>query len=375
MLLVLLLVVGACAADDAADTTAEETATEPADTEQTETEADTEATEATEEETEADATEEETEGEATEGEGSITIYSGRSEELVGPLLERFTEATGIEVEVRYGDTAELAATILDEGQNSPADVFFGQDAGALGALRAEGLLTELPSDITDEVDARFRATDGTWVGASGRARVLVYSTDLVTEEELPDSVFELTEEQWNGRVGWAPTNGSFQAFVTAMRISEGEDVTRDWLEGMIANDVQVYSNNGSQVEAAAAGEIAIGLVNNYYLARMAAENPDIAAANHFLPGSDIGSLINIAGAGILATSDQTDLAEEFVAYLLGEEAQTYFAEETYEYPLAAGVEADAFLPSLDEIGSPEIDLSDLADLQGTLDLLVEVGAI
>lgn len=327
----------------------------------------------------ADATEDATEDEAVDadaGDGEpLTVYSGRSEELVGPLLEDFTAATGVEVEVRYGDTAELAATILDEGGNSPADVFFAQDAGALGALQDEGLLTDLPQETLDLVEARFRSADGQWVGASGRARVLVYSTELLDEDELPASILDLTGEEWTGRVGWAPTNASFQAFVTGMRLQLGEDEARAWLEGMIANDVQTYENNSSQVEAAGAGEIAVGLVNNYYAIRTLAENPDLPVANHYLPGEDVGSLINIAGAAILGTSDQTDAAQTFVDYLLSEEAQTYFAEETYEYPLIGGVEPAGDQPSLAEVASPDVDLSDLADLQGTLDLLVDVGAI
>lgn len=321
--------------------------------------------------TEADATEADATGEA----GALTVYSGRSEELVGPLIEAFRADTGVEVEVRYGDTAELAATILDEGDNSPADVFFAQDAGALGALQAEGVLTELPQETLDLVEERFRSTEGNWVGASGRARVLVYSTELVEEADLPESILDLTDEEWAGRVGWAPTNASFQAQVTAMRVLLGEEETAAWLEGMIANDVQVFDGNAPQVEAAGAGEIAIGLVNNYYLPRTLAENPDLAAANHFLPGTDVGSLVNIAGAGILGTSDQTDVAEQFVAYLLTEASQTYFAEETYEYPLIDGIDPIGDQPSLDEVVSPDVDLSALADLQGTLDLLVEVGAI
>lgn len=331
-------------------------------------------------------------GDATEGGGSgsspaasappadaesdaLTVYSGRSEELVGPFLERFTEATGIEIDVRYGDTAEVAATILEEGDNSPADVYFGQDAGALGALDKEGVLAELPGDLTGLVDERFRSEDGTWVGVSGRARVLVYSTELVSEGELPDSVLDLTGPEWAGRVGWAPTNGSFQAFITAMRLTLGDEATQQWVEDMIANDVQVFENNSTQVTAAGAGEIAIGLVNHYYLFGALAEDPDLPAANHYLTGGDPGALVNVAGAGILATSDQPDESTELVRYMLSEEGQTYFAEETYEYALVDGVSNSADLPPLDEVQAPDVDLNDLDDLAGTLELLQAAGAL
>jgi iron(III) transport system substrate-binding protein len=307
--------------------------------------------------------------------GPLTVYSGRSEELVGPLFEQFTEASGIEVEVRYGDTAELAATILEEGGNAPADVYFGQDAGALGALAGEGRLRELPDDALAAVDERFRAADGTWVGVSGRARVLVYSTDLVDADELPASVLDLTDERWRGRVGWAPTNGSFQAFVTAMRVELGDEETRTWIEGMLANDVRVYEKNSPIVEAAGRGEIEIGLVNHYYRYQLGAEDPSLAAENHFFEGGDVGSLVNVAGVGVLETTDQPQGAEELVAFLLSQEAQAYFAAETYEYPLVDGVPADERLPELATIETPELDLGSLEDLQGTLELLRESGAL
>jgi iron(III) transport system substrate-binding protein len=294
---------------------------------------------------------------------------------VGPLMEQFTAAACIEVEVRYGDTAEMAATILEEGANSPADVYYGQDAGALSALSSENRLAELPAQTLEPVEERFRAQDGTWVGTSGRARVLVYSTELVEEDELPSSVLDLTDERWRGRVGWAPTNGSFQAFVTAMRLEIGDDATSEWVEGMIANDVRTYERNGPIVEAAGRGEIEVGLVNHYYLYQYLAEDPDFAAANYFFDGGDVGSLVNIAGAGVVDTSDQHDAARAFVDYLLSDEAQTYFAEETYEYPLVGGQTPDDSLPPLEEIETPDVDLGSLEDLQGTLELLRQAGAL
>ncbi|MGB9738371.1 extracellular solute-binding protein, partial [Chloroflexus sp.] len=199
----------------------------------------------------------------TQTPAKLVVYSGRSESLVGPFFTQFTEATGIPVEVRYGDTAELAATILEEGANSPADLFFAQDAGALGALAAADVLIPLPTDVLNQVEARFRSSDGRWVGISGRARVVVYNTNKLTEADLPRSITGFVDPQWRGRVGWAPTNGSFQAFITAMRVQLGEEATRKWLEGMIANEVKTYERNAAIVQAVAAGEIDVGFVNHY----------------------------------------------------------------------------------------------------------------
>ena len=307
--------------------------------------------------------------------GPITVYSGRNEDFVGFIFDDFEAATGIEVAVRYGDTAELAATIVEEGAASPADVYFAQDAGALGALQAQGLLTALPEDILDAVEPIFRSREGEWTGTTGRVRVLAYNTDNVDPAELPDSVLDLTEPEWQGRIGWAPTNGSFQSFVTAMRLSEGDDVTREWLEGMLANGAVEFPNNTAIVEGVSRGEVDLGITNHYYLYRFLAEDPDFPVDNHYLPG-DIGGLVNIAGVGVLASSDAQAAAFELVRYLLSEEVQTFFGQnaDTIEFPVIEGVEAPG-LPSLTEIDPPDVDLSNLEDLQGTLQLLQEVGAL
>lgn len=310
--------------------------------------------------------------------GDLTVYSGRSEELVAPLLEQFETDTGITVNARYGDTAELAALILEESDADQvqADVFFAQDAGALGAVADAGLFATLDDAVLERIDPRFRDDEARWTGVSGRARVLAYSTDRLSESDLPASITELTDPVWSGRIGWAPTNASLQAFVTAFRQLEGEDAARAWLEGIVANEPVVYESNTTAVEGVAAGEVDLALVNHYYLMRLLTENgPGYPVANHFLPGGDLGSLVNIAGAGILASSQRADAAAQFVDYLLSDDAQTYFAEQTYEYPLVEGIAADERLPGLDEIESPDIDLNDLADLQGTVELMRDAGAL
>ncbi len=287
----------------------------------------------------------------------------------------FTEATGVEVEARYGNTAEMAAAILEEGKNSPADVYYAQDAGALGAIEAAGLFAPLPAETLAIVDPRFRSSDDKWVGITGRARVLAYNTDELAADTLPATVQELTGDAWSGNVGWAPTNGSFQSFITAMRITDGEDAAREWLQGMIDNGSVVFEGNSDIVRAIAAGEIAAGLVNNYYIYEISAEEGEIPVANHFFEAGNVGSLVNVSGLGVLNTSANAEGALALADYLLGEEAQTYFAENTYEYPLLAGVPTAEGLPPLAELDSPDIDLSSLSDLEGTLALLAEVGLV
>jgi iron(III) transport system substrate-binding protein len=308
--------------------------------------------------------------------GTLTIYSGRSEELVGPLIERFKTESGLDVQVDYAGTTDLAATILEEGDASPADVFFAQDAGALGAVAAEGRLAPLPEATLGLVDTRFRADDGNWVGVSGRARVVIYDTRTLAEADLPTAIEEFIDPAWKGRIGWAPTNASLQTFITAFRLMKGEEAAKTFVEGIVANEPKVYDGNDAVLAAVAAGEIEVGFVNHYYLMRQLKEQGEsFPVRNHFLDGGDPGALVNVAGAGILTTSKNPTAAQAFLDFLLSVESQEYFATETSEYPLIEGVPADPGLPALSELRSPDIDLSDLSDLEGTLKLLQDAGAL
>ena len=309
------------------------------------------------------------------GDGTITVYSGREEELVAPLFDRYEEETGTELEVRYGDTAELAATLIEEGDNSPAEVFFSQDAGALGALENEELLAELDDQTLNRVAERYRSQDGRWVGTSGRARVVAYNSEKLSESDLPDSILDFTDSKWKGRIGWAPTNGSFQAFVTAMRLTEGEEATEDWLRGIAANDPVVFDDNEAIRDAIASGEIDLGFINHYYVAQAIEEEGEDYPVRVYHPrGGDVGSLINVAGAGIVAAGDNEDAAE-FVEFLLTEGSQRFFSEETKEYPLVDGIPADPAVVPLEQIEQPAVKLGELDDLEGTLELLQRSGAL
>lgn len=307
--------------------------------------------------------------------GELVIYSGRSEDLIAGVIDVIESEGEIDAQVSYGSTGEMAIKILEEGTNSPASLFIAQDAGALGQLANEGRLAPLPDELLSRVDPRFVSPDGLWVGLSARARVLIYNTDMVAEADLPASLLDLADERWAGQVAWAPTNASFQSHVTALRQELGEEATREWLLAMIDNGAVAYEGNSQIVTAVSNGEIATGLVNHYYLWEKIAEEGEQPAANHYFPNGDVGSLVNIAGAAILAESPNPDQALRALDVLLSDEAQRYFAENTSEYPLIAGVEPKADLPPLAEIETPDIDLTDLADLEGTVALLTEVGLL
>ena len=328
--------------------------------------------------TSAPATEAPAEVEPTEEKDrTLTVYSGRSQSLVHPILEAFGEYSGVDIRVKYAGSASTAATLLEEGDNTPADVVFLQDPGSLGSLAAAGMLAELPQGTLDKVDSRLRDPNGQWIGTSGRARTIIYNTETIDPAgDLPASILDFTAEEWKGRVGWAPRNGSFQSFVTALRLQIGEEGAREWLEGMKDNDAREYPNNVSIVQAAANGEVDVGFVNHYYLERFLEEHgPEFKARNHFIGNGDPGALVLVAGAGILEASENRETAEEFIEFLLSEPAQMYFTSEVKEYPVSAGVEPEGDLPPIASLDPPDVDLGSLSDLQGTIDLLREVGVL
>ncbi len=308
-------------------------------------------------------------------ENKIVVYSGRSEELVKPLIEQFSTDTGIKVEARYAGSGEMAAQLITEGDKSPADVFLSQDAGALGAVAKAGLLAPIDAETLAAVPAQYSAADGMWVGVSGRARVLVYNPTLAPNP--PDTIDGLLAPEWKGKIGFAPSNASWQAFVTGLRVLRGDDGAEQWLRAFKAQDPQAFENNVAVRDAVDSGQVALGLVNHYYLYELIhAKGADaVVAQNKFMAPGDPGGLVNVAGVGVLKSAPNPEGAQAFAAYLVGESAQKYFATETAEYPLAAGVAPSAEMPPLADLQPPAVDLSDLDDLEATQELLVKTGLL
>lgn len=307
---------------------------------------------------------------------SVTIYSGRNEDLIQPILDQFTEATGIGVEVKYGDSADLALLIDEESaaDNVQADVFLSQSPGSIGFLEQGDRLATLPDETLALVEESVRDDEGKWIGFSGRQRVLVYNTELVDPADLPESVFDLTEPQWKGQVGVAPSNGSFQDFVTAMRATEGDDVTMAWLEGLADNDPVSYPKNSAIVAAVGRGEVEVGLVNHYYNYRALEEDPGQPSANHHFPNDDPGATLIVTGASILNGTDRAAVAAQLIEFLLSPEGQQYFAAETFEYPLAIGEPPPANLPPLDFAALGAVPFEDLAGgLEQTRQMIADSG--
>lgn len=306
---------------------------------------------------------------------SLVVYSGRAKQLVEPLVEKFQAESRIEVDVRYGGTAQLALAIQQEGKRSPCDVFWAQDTGALEQLTSDKLFVKLPAELVDQTLPPFRSPEQTWIATSARARVLAYAPARVSASDLPKSVFDLTDPRWKGRIGWSPANASFQAFVTGMRAKYGEEKTTAWLTGVRDNEAKAYARNSPILDGIAAGEIDIGILNHYYLRQVKKERPDFPVEQTAFAERDLGNLVFVAGAGVLQSSRKQEFAQKFLAFLLREESQKYFINDVSEYAVTA---ADSAAPGTAEKSpltkaAPEIRYSDLKDLEGTLRLLRQVG--
>ncbi len=305
----------------------------------------------------------------SDDEETITVYAGRSQNLIGPLLERFAEDTGIDVRVRYGGSTDLALLLQEEGDRTPADVFISRSPGPIGFLAERGLLAELDDDVLGLAPS---SPSGYWVALTGRQRVLVYNKEPFDPADLPTSIYELTDEKWLGRVALAPTNGSFQDFFTLFRLSDGDDAALTWLKTLHDGGAPVYPNNVSIVQAVARGEIELGLVNHYYNLRIQVEDPSTPSENHRFRDGDPGGVTIATAIGATASGNK-DVAQKLIRFLTSKVAQEYFGQANFEYPLATGVELEGVnaeppgpihLGEFDRLGT---------SLERTIELIREAG--
>lgn len=307
----------------------------------------------------------------------LTLYSGRGEPLIAPIISAFTAETGINVNVRYGGTAELAILLQEEGDATPADLFWAQDAAALGAVA--DLFQTLPQETLDRVPAAYRDNDGRWIATSGRGRVLAYSTERVSAEELPATMAELVDPKYKGRIALPPTNGSFLAHVAALRVVAGDEAAQEWLNGIAANEPVIVRNNTAAIQAIGDGEADYAVTNNYYLVRFKRAAADFPVNQMLFPTEgDIGNLLLVAGMGVMAPSQNSAEAVAFIDFLLSDAAQQFFSGEVAEFPVTGRViptRVDDI--SLDDVirMAPAVDLNTIGDLEGTLELVREAGLL
>ena len=317
--------------------------------------------------------------------GELVIYSGRSKALVDSLVERYRQQTDATVSVRYGDDAQLLAALNEEGDQSPADVFWANTPGALGNAIDNDLLTTLPDSLLDR-PARFTPSGGRWVPITTRFRVLAYNADTVDPNDLPASVADLpTMTDMEGRIGWTPTYSSFQDFVTALRTLEDDATASEWLQGIEALNPKSYPSNTPMIQALAAGEIDVALTNHYYVLRLkhgdaksdATPQPGAPVETYHFAEGDVGNLALVTGAGVLQTSDQSAEAQKFLRFLLSDGAQQFAAQTLNEYPVVEDVSVQPYMMPVNEALrlSPTFDFERLKELDATLDLLRAEGLL
>ncbi len=332
-------------------------------------------------------------------EDELVVYSGRSQGLVDPLVQDFKEQTGVNIEVRYGNDAELLAVMSEEGDQSPADIYWANTTGALANASQEGKLVALPDSLTSK-PASYTSSSGEWIPVTVRFRTLAYNPNEVDPNDLPESVMGLTGmEELDGRIGWTPTYSSFYDFMTSMRLIEGEDIAKEWLGGMQNLNPKSYSSNTPMLQALAGGEIDIALTNHYYIFRMkhggaggeysdtdsdsdtsmesGEANPDANVKMYHFAEGDVGNLAMVTGAAQLTTAQNSEKAQRFLSFLLSQHAQEFAAESVHEYPVIRDIELPDYMLNAEEAFelSPEYDYEQLKQLEGTLNLLREVGLI
>jgi iron(III) transport system substrate-binding protein len=305
--------------------------------------------------------------------GTLTLYSGRGSPLVSPLLDYIEDQyDGFTVDTRYEASTTLANEIETAGSASDADAFFSVNAGALGLLDDAGRTVTLPDEVQEMVPQQYRANDGAWTGTSGRARTIPYNTEELSDDDVPNDIFAVPDTEFAGNMGWAPSYGSFQGFLTAMRVMNGRSEAKSWLEAMLDAGVQRYNDEYVVSRAVANGELSAGFANHYYIQRVLANRPDAPLATAFTE-NDAGAIFNVAGACVVDSTSDEELSTNFVRHLLSAEAQEYFATRTFEYPLIPEVEPVGDLPPVDDLATPDFDLAQLSDIGPTIDLMREVG--
>jgi iron(III) transport system substrate-binding protein len=308
--------------------------------------------------------------------GPLTLYNAQHDDLIEAMVAGFTEETGFEVEIRSGDDSELANQIVQEGEASPADVFVTENSPSIDLVADEGLLSPVDAETLAQVPGQYSPSSGNWVGFAARSTVFAYAPERLPESELPASLLDLADPAWQGRIGFAPGGADFQAIVSAVLELSGAEATRTWLAGLKANG-QAYQGNTAVMQAVNSGELDAGVIYHYYWYKdqaEAGENSDNVRL-HYFGNQDPGAFVSVSGAGVLASSDQPDAAQQLVAYLTSPDGQRRSAESTaLEYAVGTGVASAEALPPLAELGAPAIDPGELNGPQ-VIELMQEVGLL
>jgi len=312
------------------------------------------------------------------GAASLVLYSAQHPQTVKLLAKDFEQTSGISVKVREGEGPELVAQLLAEGKASPADVYLASNSPELMMLQEKQLLAKLPAANLAAIPARFNSPTGEWVGVMARENVLVYNTKLANVAQMPASLMDLSKPQWKGKLGIAPSDGDFLPLVSAVHALKGEAATAQWLKGLHDN-AQTFDDNEGVVAAVNRGSVAVGIINNYYWARLQTELgvKGMHSQLYHFANADVGALLNVSGVGMLKSAHNVDAAQKFIAYLISPRGQQIMAKSniTYEYPLLPGIAPSPLLKPFNQLTPPPLDMQKLGDDSQSARLLRQAGLL
>ena len=306
----------------------------------------------------------------------ITVYNAQHEELIAEVAPLFEEETGIDVKLRSGSDLELANQLVQEGDASPADVFLTENSPAMSLVDNAGLFTKVDQETLDLIPPEYVPANRNWIGFMGRSTVAMYNTDALSEEDMPDSILDFADPQWADRISYSPTGADFQAIVSAVLELEGEQATREWLDGLAENGTE-YDGNDVVLESVDSGEVDAGIAYHYYWYRdqkEAGEHSD-SSELHFFDDQDPGAFVSVSGAGVLASSDKQTDAQKFVNFLASVDGQQAIADSyALEYPLNPEVSLDPPVKPFAELEPPRIDVATL-NSEPVTELMQEEGLL
>ena len=304
--------------------------------------------------------------------GKLVIYSGRSEPLIQPVIDAFkAEYPEVEVLLKAGSNSEIANALIEEQANTQADLFITTELFTVQSLAQRGIFQPYRPAAADQLPPEFIDPNNNWIGLTLRARVIMYNTDLVAPEDLPTSVFDLTDPKWKGKIAAAgSTNGSMQAQIAAMRQLLGEEETEAWLRGLLDNEVTFFGGHTDVRKAVGAGEFALGLVNHYYYYLQLAEGSKVGVIYPDQGDGQLGLITNATAVAVVKGAQNVSAARAFVDFLISEQGQKLFAEQNYEYPLLPGVALRDGVQPLESFRLAEVNVAEAAlDSDATFDLM------
>lgn len=307
---------------------------------------------------------------------ALQIYSSQHDNLTKAWAEGFEEKTGIKTQIRPGSDASMGHMIVEEGAESPADVFLTENSPAMTLVEQNDLLAPIDPETLALVPDDRRPSSGSWTSVAARSTVLVYNPDEIAEEDLPESLMDLQKPEYKGTWGAGATGADFQAIVAGMLASEGEKATAEWLDGLKEN-AEIYKHNVATMKAVNAGEVPMGVIYHYYWYRDQAETQEGSGNTklHYFKNGDPGAFVSLSAAGVLKNAEHASQAQKFVAYILSDEGQQVLESSgSKEYAVAKGAESDPDLPPLESLEAPAIDPFNL-DSEKVTQMMTDAGIL